>query len=56
MAAGLSEVKELGGRFEYPDGLSIVEWETLRCLKHGRDRAEKLKADRDKKKKPKHGN
>jgi len=50
IALTLDEVHDIGGRFNYPDGLSIVEWNALRGLKRGRTMAQKLKEAREKKK------
>lgn len=50
IATNLSEVERIGGRFDYPDGLTILEWECLRAISRGRDRAEGLRQKRDRKK------
>ena len=42
-ALRLERVYEMGGRFQYPDGLTPLEWEILDALKTGRSQAEKLK-------------
>jgi hypothetical protein len=59
-ALSLSELKRSGARFDYPKGLSAVEWACLKGLTRGSDRAEGLKQDRDrkearKKRKPSNG-
>jgi hypothetical protein len=43
LAAKLDGVKEDGGRFSYPDGLTLTEWTCLEGLRRGRNRAEKLR-------------
>lgn len=50
-AIDLSEIEHIGGRFDYPDALEAVEWEALRALSRGRDKADSLKRKRDKQKK-----
>lgn len=51
MAIDLSEVQSIGGRFSYPDGLTAVEWESLKALNRGRGEADTLAKKRDEKKK-----
>lgn len=49
-AVNLDEIEQVGGKFTYPDGLTTIEWECLRGLKRGRNKADKLKQKRDAKK------
>jgi hypothetical protein len=49
IALHLSEVKRSGARFEYPDGLSPIDWACLSGLTRGQDRAEGLKQERERK-------
>jgi hypothetical protein len=46
-ALGLSELTRGGAKFEYPDALTPVEWEALRGLVRGRERAEGLRQERE---------
>lgn len=48
-ALGLAELQRGGAAFAYPNGLTPLEWATLNGLTRGKDRAEGLKADRDRK-------
>lgn len=50
IAMNLSEVERIGGKFDYPDGLTAVEWETLRGLARGREKAEAMRQKRERKK------
>lgn len=50
-AISLSEVQKVGGTFAYPDGLTALEWECLKGLKRGNDKAESKRQVRDRKKK-----
>lgn len=50
-AIGLSEIQKVGGTFQYPDGLTALEWECLKGLKSGNDKAESKRQARDRKKK-----
>ncbi len=52
-ALELSELERSGARFIYPTGLRVFQWEALRALTRGRDRAEALEKQREKKKKKK---
>lgn len=53
-ALNLSELNRLGATFSYPHSLTAVEWASLSGLQRGRDKADKLQKDRDRKKpKPK---
>lgn len=47
MSLGLSELERGGAKFDYPDGLTPVEWESLRGLVRGRERAESLRHERE---------
>ena len=51
MAIDLAEVRTIGGRFAYPDALTIVEWAALRSLQRGQDKAKELSDKREAKKK-----
>lgn len=51
MAIDLAEVRAIGGRFAYPDALSVIEWAVLRSLQRGQDKAKQLSDQRDAKKK-----
>lgn len=44
----LTEIEKTA-TFAYPDALSPLEWHCLRGLTRGRDRAESLKQERDRK-------
>ncbi len=46
-ALELSEIREIGGRFQYPDGLSVVEWQCLKALQRGQAKAKQLSDQRD---------
>jgi hypothetical protein len=46
-ALNLAELERGGAKFEYPDGLSPVEWDVLRGLVRGRERAESLRQERE---------
>jgi hypothetical protein len=46
----LSELQNANATFAYPDALNSLEWHCLRGLTRGRERANKLKAEREKKK------
>lgn len=50
IALELSELQNSSATFAYPDALSPLEWNCLRGLSRGRERAERLKAGRDKRK------
>lgn len=47
LALGLAELERGGAKFDYPGGLSPVEWESLRGLTRGRERAESLRQERE---------
>ncbi|MEZ5421855.1 MAG: hypothetical protein R2682_02015 [Pyrinomonadaceae bacterium] len=47
LALSLSELQRSGSTFAYPHALSKLEWAALAGLQRGRDRAESLKAERD---------
>lgn len=47
IALELTELEKSNARFDYPDALSPLEWNCLRGLTRGRDRAESLKQERD---------
>jgi hypothetical protein len=49
MALDLSELERSGAKFIYPDGLAAPEWGALRGLTRGRERAEGLKQERERK-------
>lgn len=49
-ALNLAEIERCGGRFAYPDGLSLAEWNSLKALTRGREKAERLDREREKKK------
>ncbi|MCC6328999.1 MAG: hypothetical protein IT174_10815 [Acidobacteria bacterium] len=46
----LTELERSGAKFLYPDALTAAEWASLAGLQRGRDRAEGLQAERDRKK------
>jgi hypothetical protein len=46
-ALGLSELERAGAKFDYPGGLSPLEWDLLRGLIRGRERAENLRQERE---------
>lgn len=50
-AISLTEIQKVGGVFTYPDGLTALEWECLKGLKRGNDKAESKRQARDRKKK-----
>jgi hypothetical protein len=47
LALSLSELERAGAKFDYPDGLSPLEWDLLRGLVRGRERAENLRQERE---------
>lgn len=47
LALGLMEIQRAGAAFAYPTALSKLEWAALAGLQRGRDRAEALRAERD---------
>lgn len=47
IALELSTLEKGGATFPYPEALSPLEWACLKGLTLGRDRAEELKAERD---------
>lgn len=47
MALELAEIERGGAKFNYPDALSVLEWNILRGLIRGRDRAENLRQERE---------
>lgn len=49
LALSLSELERAGAKFEYPDALSPLEWDALRGLVRGRERAENLRQERERK-------
>ncbi len=49
VALEFSEIERGGGCFQYPDALTPAQWACSRALTRGRERAENLKADRDRK-------
>ncbi len=49
IALELSEVERSGGKFAYPDALSALEWACLIGLTRGKDGAESLKRERERK-------
>lgn len=53
IALDLAEIRKVGGQFNYPDGLTAVEWQCLRALQYGQAKADELKAERDAKKRKK---
>lgn len=48
-ALGLSELERGGAKFDYPEALSPLEWESLRGLTRGRERAENMRQERERK-------
>jgi hypothetical protein len=46
-ALTLSSLFRSGARFSYPDALSAVDWACLNGLTAGRERADGMKAERD---------
>lgn len=49
LALSLSELERAGAKFDYPDALNPLEWEALRGLTRGRERAENLRQERERK-------
>ena len=49
IALDKTELEKSNATFLYPDALSPLEWHCLRGLTRGRDRAESLKQERDRK-------
>lgn len=47
LALSLSELERGGAKFDYPDALSPLEWDALRGLVRGRERAENLRQERE---------
>ncbi len=47
VALDLSELEKCSAKFDYPTALTPLEWNCLRGLTRGRDRAESLKNERD---------
>jgi hypothetical protein len=47
LALGLSELERGGAKFAYPEALDVIEWNALRALTRGRERAESLRQERD---------
>ena len=47
LALSLAELERSGAKFEYPDALSPLEWDALRGLTRGRERAESLRQERE---------
>jgi hypothetical protein len=47
LALNLAELERGGATFDYPGALSPVEWEVLRGLTRGRERAENLRQERE---------
>jgi hypothetical protein len=51
VAAELAEIERGGAKFAYPDALSPFEWASLRGLTRGKDRAETMKNERERREK-----
>lgn len=49
IALDLTELEKSNAAFAYPDALTPLEWHCLRGLTRGRDRAESLKQERERK-------
>ena len=49
-ALNLSELTRSGATFSYPHSLTAAEWASLSGLQRGRDKADKLQRERDRKK------
>lgn len=49
VALELAEIERGGGSFVYPDSLSSHDWAAINGLTRGRDRAESLKQERERK-------
>jgi hypothetical protein len=47
LALSLSELERAGAKFDYPGALSPLEWDLLRGLVRGRERAENLRQERE---------
>lgn len=47
LALNLAEIERGGAKFDYPGALSVVEWEVLRGLTRGGERAESLRQERE---------
>lgn len=47
LALELSEIERAGAKFEYPGALAPLEWNLLRGLTRGRERAENLRQERE---------
>lgn len=47
LALSLSELERAGAKFDYPGALSPLEWDALRGLVRGRERAENLRQERE---------
>lgn len=47
MALELAEIERAGAKFEYPGALIPLEWNLLRGLTRGRERAENLRQERE---------
>lgn len=49
IALNLSQIERGGGRFAYPQALAPLDWACLTGLTQGRDRADGLRSDRERK-------
>jgi len=49
LALELSEIERGGAKFIYPDGLAATEWASLRGLTRGREKAESMRQERERK-------
>lgn len=47
IALDLAETERGGAKFDYPNGLSALEWACNKGLTRGRDRAEGLRQERE---------
>jgi hypothetical protein len=47
LALNLAELERGGAKFEYPGALTPLEWDALRGLVRGRERAENLRQERE---------
>ncbi len=52
-ALEFSEIESSGGRYAYPDALPPIDWATMEGLARGRNRANSLQGDRERKDKRK---
>lgn len=49
-ALDFAEMQRGGSTFAYPDALTLSDWAAIRGLQRGRDQAEMMRSDRERKK------